>query len=227
MTAGTTEVSLTRDGDVFVLDLGSGENRFNPNQIAAIAAAIDEVEATAAPRALVTVADGKFWSNGLDLDWMGANPDQLQPALDAYHHLLAATLAASVPTVAAIQGHAFAAGAMFATAHDHIVMRADRGYWCVPEVALRMPFTPGMAALLQARLSKRTAHKAMTTGRRYTGEEALASGIVDELADLADIRARAIEIARPLATSDPATLRTIKERMYAETLAALRNPQVV
>src|SRR5690606_22372113 len=120
-----------------LLHLGSGENRFNPEQIAAIADALSEVESTDAPRALVTVADGKFWSNGLDVDWMGANPDKLQPALDSFHELLAAVLGASVPTVAAVQGHAFAAGAMFATAHDHIVMRADRGYWCVPEVTLR------------------------------------------------------------------------------------------
>lgn len=111
---------------------------------------------------------------------------------------------------------------MFATAHDHIVMRADRGYWCLPEVELRMPFTPGMASILQARLSKRTAHNAMTSGRRYTGEQALAADIVDELAPLDQVRTRAIELAQSLSAHDPATLRAIKERMYADTLAVLR-----
>ena len=47
-------------------------------------------------------------------------------------------------TVAAVQGHAFGAGAMLATSHDFRVMRADRGFYCLPEVQLNMPFTVGM-----------------------------------------------------------------------------------
>ncbi len=56
--------NLTRDGDVFVLDLGADENRFNPTWVAGVNAALDEVEAAEGPRALVTTASGKFWSNG-------------------------------------------------------------------------------------------------------------------------------------------------------------------
>ena len=43
-------------------------------------------------------------------------------------------------------------------------MREDRGYYCLPEVDIRIPFTPGMDALLKARLTPPTAHEAMTTG---------------------------------------------------------------
>ena len=64
-------------------------------------------------------------------------------------HLLARVLALPVPTVAAIQGHAFAAGAMLTLSHDARVMRADRGFWCLPEVDIHIPFTPGMSALIQ------------------------------------------------------------------------------
>ena len=62
------------------------------------------------------------------------------------HELLARLLEIGVPTVAAIQGHAFAAGAMLALAHDERVMRADRGWSCLPEVDINIPFTPGMSA---------------------------------------------------------------------------------
>ena len=147
--------SLQRDGDVFVLDLGSDENRFNGDSVAAIEACLDEVEAAPGPRALVTVASGKIWSNGLDLDWMGAHPDEFAPFLHRLHGLFARLLACGVPTVAALQGHSFAAGAMLALAHDLRVMRADRGFFCLPEVDIRIPFTPAMSALIQARLSPR------------------------------------------------------------------------
>lgn len=218
---------LDRRGDVFVLSLGDGENRFDPDQCTALEQALVEVEAAERPRALVTTATGKFWSNGLDLEWLGANQDQLQSLIDQYHRLLAAFLGAGVPTVAAVQGHAFAAGAMLAAAHDQVVMRADRGYWCVPEADLGMPFTPGMTALLKARLPHRTAHDAMTTARRYGGPDAVAAGIVDEVAAEDDVLERAVERAVALAAKNADTLRTIKQRLYTDALAELVRPQQI
>ena len=99
-------------------------------------------------------------------------------------------------TVAALQGHTFAAGAMFSLAHDFRVMRADRGYWCLPEADINIPFTPGMSALIQSRLTPQTAHEAMITARRYGGSDAAAAGIVDQAVSEDAVRATAIEIAQ-------------------------------
>ncbi|HTR93178.1 MAG TPA: enoyl-CoA hydratase-related protein, partial [Trebonia sp.] len=172
--------TLEREQDVFILDIGADENRFHPDWIASVNRALDDVEKAAGPRALVTAATGKFYSNGLDLDWLGTHPDQRHDYLACVHALLARMLSLPVITVAALQGHTFAAGAMFSLAHDFRVMRADRGFFCLPEVDINIPFTPPMAALIQARLSKATAHEAMTTGRRYGGEAAVAAGIAAE-----------------------------------------------
>src|SRR3954453_13501947 len=193
---------LDRDGEVFVLDLGSDENRFNPTSVAEINKLLDEVEAAPAPRSLVLAASGKFWSNGLDLEWMAANPSEIPAHVENVHALLSRVLTLPVPTVAALQGHCFAAGAMLALGADFRVMRADRGYFCLPEVDIHIPFTPGMAALIQARLSTKTAHEAMTTGRRYGGADALAAGIVDATAGEDEVLSTATGIARPLAAKD-------------------------
>ena len=76
-------IDLQRDGDVFVLRMDYGENRFLPNKIDAWNTALDEVEKVGKPSALVTTGTGKFYSNGLDLDWMlgEASPEQRE----AYH----------------------------------------------------------------------------------------------------------------------------------------------
>jgi enoyl-CoA hydratase/carnithine racemase len=216
---------LDRDGDVFVLDLGGDENRFHPDWIAGFDEALDRVDAAEGPKALVTTATGKIWSNGLDLDWLREHADQLSPYLASVHRLFARVLAFPAPTVAAIQGHCFAAGAMIALAHDFRVMRADRGFFCLPEVDIQIPFTPGMSGLIQARLSKKTAHEAMTTGRRYGGTDALAAGIVDAAAAEGDVLRSALEIARRLAGKPGATLGVIKTRMYADALRALAEDQ--
>ncbi len=217
--------SLSRNDAIFVLDLGDGENRFNPDSLDALEGCLDEIEAAPPPRALVTTATGKIWSNGLDLEWMTAHGEEAIAVVSRVHALLARVLELSVPSVAALQGHTFAAGAMLALAHDQRVMRADRGFFCLPEVDIEIPFTPGMSALIAARLRADTAHESMTTGRRYGGSDAAVAGIVDEAVAEAEVLPRAIERAASLADKDPDTLRTIKQRLYSDALAALRAPQ--
>ena len=126
-------------------------------------------------------------------------------------------------TVAALQGHTFAAGAMFSLAHDFRVMRADRGYWCLPEADINLPFSPGMSALIQARLAPQTAHEAMTTARRYGGSDALAAAIVDRAVGEGAVRDTAVELARSYPGKAGSTLGTIKARMYGPVLDALRD----
>ncbi|MBI4898197.1 MAG: enoyl-CoA hydratase/isomerase family protein [Actinobacteria bacterium] len=215
--------SLTRDGAVFVLDLGEDENRFNPDWVAGVNAALDKVEVAESPKALVISARGKIWSNGLDLDWFAANVGEVNDFLGDVHGLLARVLAFGTPVIAAIQGHCFAAGAMLALACDERVMRSDRGYFCLPEVDIFIPFTPGMSALIQARLAPQTAHEAMTTGRRFGGEDAAATGIAQLAVSEDEVLPSAVARADELAGKDQNTLATIKQRMYADTVAILND----
>ncbi|HEX6715376.1 MAG TPA: enoyl-CoA hydratase-related protein [Thermoleophilaceae bacterium] len=217
--------TLSNDENVWILHLGDDENRFNPDWMTAVAEALDEVAAKPEPRALVTHASGKIWSNGLDLDWLGQNQDQVQPFVDQVHDLFARFLAAPVPTVAAIQGHCFAAGAMLALAHDWRVMRADRGYFCLPEADINIPFTPGMSALIQSRLTKQAATHTMIGAKRFGGAEAAELRIVDAAVAEDEVLATAVELAGANAAKLGGTLATIKERMYAPVLATLRDAE--
>ncbi|MBH0118304.1 enoyl-CoA hydratase-related protein [Rhodococcus sp. HM1] len=217
-------VTTTRHDTVTVLNLGDDENRFSPDWLDRVDAALDEIEA-GEPTALVTVANGKFYSNGLDLEWLSANGEKAQWYVDRVHGLFARVLTLPVPTIAAINGHAFGAGAMLALAHDFRVMRTDRGFFCLPEVDIRIPFTPGMAALVQAKTTPRTATAAMTTGRRFGGPDALAAGIVDATAEESALVTSAVGTVAPLVGKDPGTLGAIKSTMYASTIAALTTPQ--
>ncbi|MEU6366663.1 enoyl-CoA hydratase/isomerase family protein [Streptomyces sp. NPDC046931] len=120
-------------------------------------------------------------------------------------------------------GHTFAAGAMFSLAHDFRVMRADRGFRCLPEADINVPFTPGMCALIQSRLAPQTAHEAMVTGRRYGGSDAAAAGIVDRAVEEDAVLSTAVEIAEAQLSKAGDTLGTIKARMDASALATLRD----
>jgi Delta3-Delta2-enoyl-CoA isomerase len=211
-------IDLDRHGDVWVLTMRAGENRFNRESIAALHAALDRAEPVEGPVALVTTGEGKFYSNGLDLDWlMGAGADAAT-FIDDVHRLLGRVLGFAGVTVAAVNGHAFAGGAMLACAHDFIVMREDRGFWCLPEVDLGLPLSPAMYAVVAAHVPERTLREALVSGRRYSAPAALAAGIVSEVAAEELVLERAVALATELASKNSDVIRTHKQLMYGEAL---------
>jgi enoyl-CoA hydratase/carnithine racemase len=216
-------IDLDRHGDVFVLTMQAGENRFNRAFLDALHGALDAVEGSAGPAALVTTGGTeKFYSNGLDLAWLGGDGrDQAAAFVDAVVACLGRLLAFPVPTVAAVNGHAFAAGGMMALAHDFRVMRADRGFFCLPEVDINLPLAPGMTALIKAKLSQVAMRDAVLTGARVGGAEAAERAIVDEAVPADAVLPRAIARAASLAAKDRATYGALKRGLYAEALACM------
>jgi Delta3-Delta2-enoyl-CoA isomerase len=213
---------LSREDAVFVLHMNAGENRLNDAFLDAFHAALDEVE-RASGTVLVTRGEGKFYSNGIDLTWLlGIGADGARTFVTRLEGLLARLIAFPAPTVAAVNGHAFAGGGLLALGHDFRVMRRDRGYFCLPEVDIAVPFTRGLAAIVRTRLTPQVAHEAMVTGKRYTADEALRLGIVDESVDESDVVARALAKASALCGKDAATLGAIKRNAYRDVLELLQ-----
>ena len=210
-------IELERNGPVWTMHFRSGDNRFNEDFVSQFNDALDRVEHHGLPTALVTTGSGKFYSNGLDLDWLGSAPD---PAgfMDQVHKLLVRLLTFPAVTVAAVNGHAFAAGAMLATAHDFMIMRTDRGYWCLPEVDLGLPLTPTMHALVSARLSRFTLHEAITTGKRYDADAAIAAHIAHDRGSEEEVLPKALVLAQGLSEKDHLVVARHKLLMYAEVV---------
>ena len=216
-------IDLSREGDVFILRFDVPENRFRPEGLAAWNEALDEVEAAGSPAALVTTGSGKFYSNGLDLEWLLAQTDEAVRAsyIPDVLAVMARILTFPTITVAAINGHAFGAGAQLTLAHDYRVMRTERGYWCMPEIDMKAPLHPGMTAVIQARLPHQTAHDLIVTGTRYTAETALLKRIIDHAVPEHEVLSKSIKIAAELASKADPAMRTLKKGMYSRALEAL------
>ena len=213
-------VEIERDGNVWILRMRDGENRFNAGSVAAINQALDQAGSADGPCALVTTGDGKFYSNGLDLDWLAAAGQDATGFLSDVHRLLGRVIGFPAVTVAAVNGHAFAAGAMLATAHDFVIMREDRGYWCLPEADLGLPMGPAMFGVISAKLPRQTTHEAVLTGRRYGGADAMTAGIVHRAVSEDQVLARAVQLAAGMASKDRRTLTAHKRLMYGEVMRA-------
>jgi enoyl-CoA hydratase/carnithine racemase len=218
-------LELAWRGDVALLTWDDGENRINADTLAAWHARLDEVEAREGPRALVATGAGKFFSNGLDLERFGSDPEEFAAAIQGLLRLVARLYVFPAYTVAAINGHAFAGGALLSCAFDRRVMRADRGYWCMNEVDIGLPLTPELAAIVFARLPRAAAIEAILTGRRYGAADAVAEGIVEEQADAAEVVERAVALAAAMAPKDRSVVRAHKRLAHRELIAAIGYPE--
>ena len=214
-----------RDGAVFVLRMVDDDNRFHADSVAEWHAAIDEVEASTGPAALVTTGTGKFYSNGFALEQI-IEDGTIGEVIPAALRLFARFLRLPVYSVAALNGHAFAAGAMLAMTHDARVMRADRGYWCLPEADMGVPLAPGMTALIAAKLPIATAHQAIMTAHRWGGEDAVTAGIVDEAVAEDQVLARAVERAAARADTSREATTALRVGLYGELIAILEAGQI-
>jgi Delta3-Delta2-enoyl-CoA isomerase len=215
-------IELDRDGAVWILRMQGGENRFNLEWMDAVSAALDRVEASESPRALVTVGAGKFYSNGMDLDWLRTAPERAGDYLRAIYAVLGRVLGFPAITVAAVNGHAFGAGALLASAHDFAVMREDRGFWCMPEADLGLPLTGEYMSVLTAKLPGRTVREAVLTGRRYGGPEAAEARIVDRVASEGEVLPLAVTMAADLSGKDARTVAEHKRLLYGQAISVLR-----
>lgn len=221
-TTSTDSLTVEQVGKVSLVRMHHGEdNRFHPRLLDALDDLLDSLSHSEEAGALVITGTGRFFSNGLDLDYMAARPTQADETLARVHALLGRILGLDMPTVAAVNGHAFAAGAMLMLACDAAVMRTDRGYICLPEADLGLPFSPGMSALLTARLSPPVAHEAMVTSRRYDAASAIAAGLVTEAASSAEVTDRAVARATELAGKPRSGLAKIKLGLYGEAIDLL------
>ena len=105
-------VDLKKEGDIFILTMQAGENRLNNTFIDAMNQVLDAVEKSSGPAALVTTGgEERFYSNGLDLAWLTGDGEKERPQfVKSVLKFLGRLMAFPIPTVAAINGHVFAAG---------------------------------------------------------------------------------------------------------------------
>jgi Delta3-Delta2-enoyl-CoA isomerase len=213
------------DEHVAVVTMNSGENRFTLPFLEAYLSLLDAIEGqTAATVLVVKSADPKIWSNGIDLDWLRAtvteNPEMGSRFSMRIMDVLRRILTYPLITIAAINGHAFAGGAILACAFDFRFMRTDRGYFCFPEVDIHIPFMPGMDAIIKKALPGHLSLEAQLTGKRYTAAELEAHQAVFKACHLDDLMKEVLTFAKTM-NKGRSILKPIKEVGFKSILRVM------
>ena len=169
---------------VGVITMNNGENRHNPDFIRALLTAFDEVEGDPGiSSVIIASSDPKNWSQGIDLQWitgaMAKNDLQgIRDFLYGLNRIFTRILLYPMPVIAAINGHAFAGGGIMACACDFRFMKADRGFFCFPEIDINIPFLPGMQAILRKAIPYYKLEELVFSGKRTGAAELEAHHVI-------------------------------------------------
>jgi Delta3-Delta2-enoyl-CoA isomerase len=215
------DISCAWQGSVALLTWDDGENRINVESLARINELLDELEAKEGELSIVLTGVGKFFSNGLDLARFGSNAEEFAATLAELKRTIGRLMLFPAYTVAALNGHVFAGGALTSCGFDYRVMREDRGYWCMNEAEIGLALDEQLWAIIHHRLPKATAIVAAMTARRFAGPDALAAGIVEATAIEDNVIPHALEVAERYSTLHRPTLAHHKRLAHGETAALL------
>jgi enoyl-CoA hydratase/carnithine racemase len=192
---------LARQGNVFIITLQKPpENRLDVAFCQNMIKTFHFIQKTLGPLsegAVITRGnDAKFFCTGLDFDEQDVNEFA---NTDGFFPMLHTIVEFPFPTIALVTGHTFGGACPFMLSHDYRVMNSKRGFISMvcfpptfiigrsqltrtkPPIDLGLHFD-GIGSLLRLKLPPKVARKMLLEAHRWTGEEALADGIVDFIA---------------------------------------------
>jgi len=212
-----TGVRVEKAGEVAVLRMTHGRaNALDTGLCRELVERLDEA-GYAGRRAVVLTGQGGMFSAGVDLVRVrdGGAP-YVREFLPALSDAFLALFGFAGPVVAAVNGHAIAGGGVLAAACDRRIMNASHGRIGWPELTVGVPFPLTALEILRCAYGTHRLAELTGLGESYVGDEAMAMGLVDDLAAPEAVESRAIEVAARLAAAPAGA--------YAHTKAQIHRP---
>lgn len=126
--------------------------------------------------------------------------------------------------VAAINGHCFAAGLIVALLHDYRVMHDGRGWMCLNEIHLGLRFSKAMKTIFYLKFTPTMIRDVVLYGNRFTAEQALNIGLIDEVSEDGEAEPKAVERAMfeiRGRTYNRKVLSAMKKDLYGKAIIAI------
>jgi enoyl-CoA hydratase/carnithine racemase len=206
-----SDLRTERDGHVAIVEICRAPNNFfDTALIRALGDQFDAFDADPDVRCVLLCAEGKNFCAGANFGGGEARPDP-NDAATLYREALR-LFRAKTPVVAAVQGAAVGGGLGLALVADFRVSTAQSRFTAnFNRIGIHPGF--GLSTTLPRLIGMQKASLLFFTGRRIGGEEALAIGLVDQLAAEDSLRADALALAQEIVQSAPLALTATRESL--------------
>lgn len=208
-------VTLEKNDNLGWIHLDDGKaNAIQEELLTQLDVALEACERDPDLRAVVLSGRDGFFSAGLDMKLMPSLGDaELRATLFHLADTATRLFTFPKPIVAAITGHAIAGGAVFALCAD-IRVAAEGTYRIgLSEVAIGIPLPSFIINVARSVLPASAVTPVCLHGTLVPPEDALRTGIVQEVGPLEQVRERAAAQARRLAQLKPAAYLSTKKRL--------------
>jgi len=208
---------------VFLIDSGRN-NAVNDDFIREAHAVMDEAEQDPDIRALVVASThASIFCPGVDLPALiGRSARDMRDFYAALTGLVRRKVAYPKPEVYALGGHTIAAGCMMALAGDYRIMARGRPFFGLMEIDVGLAAPIGVVELMRHVVGGHVTERVLSTGRRFTPEEALTLGLIDEVVAPERLMDRAIEQARLFASKPVGGYRRLKRHARQALIERMR-----
>ena len=187
-------------------------NALNAATLDEIAAALTKVATDENARVLLVAGAGdKAFVAGADIAEMkDATIEQAREFSERGMRVMHALEGLPVPVIALVNGYCLGGGCELALACDWI-LASDTAVFGQPEVNLGIPPGFGGTQRLPRRIGPARALELLTTARQVKAQEALAIGLANQVFPVSELRAKALEMARTIASKAPVAVRLAKQ----------------
>lgn len=201
--------------DIVVLRLNRPEvrNALNLEIRVQLAEAITRFAADPEIRCLIVTGSEKTFASGADLSEM-AEASAAEIRARNVQQYWQAISGCTKPLIAAVEGYALGGGLELALCAD-IIVAGEGARLGLPEVKVGILPGGGGTQRLARLVGAKRALLLLMTGRMFSATEALAMGVISDVAPAGQALPRAIEIAREIAAMPPIAIRQIKQVVNA------------
>ena len=213
----TSSVQVSVSGAVGSIRLSDAKRR-NPLSVDTMVAVTDGLRSLSqndAVRAVVIEADGPVFSAGHDLKQIiDRTLEDERKVFDVCTEMMELVQSIPQPVIAAVQGHALAAGCQLVATCDLAVV-ADNAVFGTPGVKIGLFCSTPMVAVSRA-IGRKRALQMLLTGEVIDAATAADWGLVNEVVSVDQVGVRAHEIAASIAAASPLTVRIGKQAFYRQ-----------
>jgi enoyl-CoA hydratase len=215
---------IARSQQEGVLTLRLEHGKVSALDIELLDALLQELDGVAEDvRALIVTGTGSTFSAGVDLfRLIREGADYVRRFLPLLTRFLHTLFTFPRPVVAAVNGHAIAGGCMIVLCCDARLMAEGAGRIGLPELLVGVPFPTSALEIVRFAVPREKAQSLLYTGRTLPVQEALATGLVDEVVEPSALLLRAQELAQQLAQIPPSVYRLTKQALRAEALERIQ-----